>query len=378
MQMEFIYYKMTQIKKLDINKVIYYECEFNYSYHVINLVMGGKEKMSDKKKIKIPESVLNLRMSPKKYAKKHNIRINGKKISKKELKYNKKKLKKEYSEFAINGLNKAVKIMAENPEHKKIDKVKDGVENIITNPAVMKRIAKIYRKNPESYPNMMFMPYIIMNTLVYYNNENISDEEKEIGANLDSEALIEFCEKILKKEIKKYKKAGLSKTVSYQIATVIPTNKLFERNRTWYRRLIQQMYEIAATDNVDVDTIINAVIKIDKKGIGKKDFLEGFFTEFILQKSTNSNAKFNDRQKELHEGLIERTLIYLDNQKTKTTRAILKEYIRRRKVAEEYKTDTKRVIKFTDHANSNSPYENIKKSVQDLIEANPSNELYLS
>lgn len=333
----------------------------------------------NKKKIKIPKSVLNLRMSPKKYAKKHNIRITGKKISKKERKYNEKKLKREYSEFAISGLNKAVKIMAEHPEHKKINKVKDGVENIITNPAVMKRIAKIYRKNPESYPNMMFMPYIIMNTLVYYNNENISDEEKEIGANLDPESLIEFCEKILKKEIKRYKKAGLSKNVSYQMATVIPTNKLFERNRTWYRRLIQQMYEIAATDDVDIDTIIKAVIKIDKKkGISKKDFLEGFFTEFILQKSTNKNAKFNDRQKELHEGLIERTLVYLDNQKTKNTRAILKEYIRRRKVAEGYKTDTKRVIKFTDHANSNSPYENIKKAVQDLIDANPTNELYLS
>lgn len=333
----------------------------------------------NKKKIKIPKSVLNLRMSPKKYAKKHNIRITGKKISKKERKYNEKKLKREYSEFAISGLNKAVKIMAEHPEHKKINKVKDGVENIITNPAVMKRIAKIYRKNPESYPNMMFMPYIIMNTLVYYNNENISDEEKEIGANLDPESLIEFCEKILKKEIKRYKKAGLSNNVSYQMATVIPTNKLFERNRTWYRRLIQQMYEIAATDDVDIDTIIKAVIKIDKKkGISKKDFLEGFFTEFILQKSTNKNAKFNDRQKELHEGLIERTLVYLDNQKTKNTRAILKEYIRRRKVAEGYKTDTKRVIKFTDHANSNSPYETIKKAVQDLIDANPTNELYLS
>ena len=337
--------------------------------------------MSDKskKKIKIPKSVLDLRLSPKKYAKKHNIRLSGKGISKKERKYNEKKLKREYSEFAISGLNKAVKIMAENPEHKKIHKVMDGVENIITNPAVMKKVAKIYRKNPESYPNMMFMPYIIMNTLVYYNGENISEEEKAVGENLDSEALIEFCEKILKKEIKSYKKAGLSKNISYQMATVIPTSKLFERNRTWYKRLIQQMYEIAATDDVDVDAILKAVIKVDKKkGISKKDFLEGFFTEFILQKSTNKNAKFNDRQKELHEGLIERALVYLDNQKAKTTRAILKEYIRRRKVAEQYKTDTKRVIKFTDHANSNSPYATIKKAVQDLIETNSANELYLS
>lgn len=332
-----------------------------------------------KKKIKIPKSVLNLRMSQRKFAKKNNIRLKGKGMSKKERKHNAKRLQKEYSEFAISGLNKAVKILAENPESNKTEKVKAGVENIILNPEIMKRIAKIYRKNPEQYQNMRFLPDMIMNTLVYYSSDALSDEEKAIGENLNKDALIEFCEKILKKEIKKYKKQGLPPEISYQLATVIPTTKLFKSNRKWYKRLIFQMYDIAAEQAIDIDAILKAVSKIDKKkSISKKDFLEGFFSEFILQKNTNKTAKLNDTQKELHDGLIERTLVYLDSQKPRKTREILKQYIKRRKTAEEYKNDTKRVIKFVDHANSNSPYENIKKVVQGLIADNGSNELYLS
>ena len=74
-----------------------------------------------KKKIKIPKSVLELKMSPKKFAKKHGIKVKGKGLSKGEKKRNIKKLRNSYSEAAINGLNKAVKILAENsPEGKKV------------------------------------------------------------------------------------------------------------------------------------------------------------------------------------------------------------------------------------------------------------------
>lgn len=333
----------------------------------------------NKKKIKIPKSVLDLRLSPKKFAKRHNIRLKGKGISKKERKHNVKRLQKEYSEHAINGLNKAVKILVENPDSKKIKKVEKGVDNIICNPGVMKKVAKIYRKSPDNYPNMVYLPNMIMNTLVYYNSDNISDEEKEIGKELDTESLIEFCEKILKKEIKRYRNMGLEPEVAYQLATVIPTTKLFKNNRQWYKKLIQRMYEISEKTDVDIDTVLKAVSKIDKKkSIKKKDFLEGFFSEFILQKSSNKSAKFTDTQKELHEGLIERTLIYLDGLKARQLKEILKQYIKRRKTAESYKNDTKRVIKFTDHANSNSPYATIKKVVQELIDDNSNNELYLS
>lgn len=335
--------------------------------------------MAKSKKIKIPKSVLDLRLSPKKYAKKHNIRLKGKKMSKKEKKHNLKRLKKEYSEAAVVGLNKAVKILAENPESKKVNKVKNGVDNIIANPAVMRKVAKIYRKHPDQYPNMIFLPYMIMNTLIYYNSDNISDEDKEIGKQLDNDELITFCEKILKREIKRYRNMGLDTDVAHQLAVVIPTTKLFRSSRQWYKKLIQRMYDIAAEHEIDVKMIIKAVMKVDKKrAISKKEFMEGFFSEFILQKSSNKSHTFTETQKELHETLIEMTLVYLDGLKQRKLREILKTYIKRRKTAESYKNDTKRVIKFTDHANSNSPYTTIKSVVQDLISDNASYELYLS
>lgn len=333
------------------------------------------------KKLKIPKSVLELQLSPKKFAKKYNIKLKAKK--KKDKKRLLKKLQKEYTAHAINGLNKAVKILAENPDtskknDKKINKVKNGVENIILNPVVMKKIAKNYKKDPESYSNIKYLPYMIMNTIAYYKRDGISDEEKEVFESIDCDSLITFCEKILKKQIKKYEKKGLTPEVAYQMATVIPTAKLF-KERQWIKRMITSMYDIAEVQEVDIDSIVKSVLKIDKKKqISKKEFLEKFFSEFIMMKSSNKTAKYSDTQKELHEGLIERTLVYLDNLKSRKCREILKNYIKRRKSAEKYKNDSKRVIKFTDHANSNSPYTNIKKVVTSLIEDNASNELYLS
>lgn len=334
--------------------------------------------MAKKTKVKIPKSVLDLKRSPKQFAKKHNIRIKGKGFSKGEKKRAKKRLAKEYAANAASGLNKAVKILAENPTGgKKIEKVQAAVDNVISNPKVMGRVASLYRKHPEQYPHMQFLPKMIMNTLNYYASDSISDEEKEIGQNLDAEGLITFCEKVLRKQIKKYKSEGLSQNVAFQLATAIPTARLL-KNRYWYRQLIQQMYDVAATEEVNVDMVLRAIPKIDKKRqIAKKDLMHGFFSEFILTKNTNKSHSYTETQKELNETLIDMALEYMNGLKPRKLRDMLKQYIKRRKTAESYKNDTKRVIKFVDHAHSNSSYTTIKSVVQDLINENAQNELYL-
>ena len=332
------------------------------------------------KKVKIPESVKELRYTKKEFAKKNGIHLR-KGGSKKERKFSRKKFESVWMEHATTGLDKSVRILAENPnrEGKKIDKVKSGIERVITDGSSMELVTKQYKKNRDSYPNMILLPFMIMNTLAYYSRDSITEEEKAIAQNLDSEKLVKFCEKILKKQIGRLTDAGLSDEVAFQIAVTIPTTKFLKGNREWYRRLIAAMYDIAATEEVDVNEILRAVRKVDKgkSHISKKDFLDEFYLEFIMQKNTNRSAKLTDHQKELQETLINQSLAYLDSNKPKRTKAILKEYIRRRKRAEEFKTDSKRVIKFVDHANSNSPYSTIKTVVQELIADNSSNELYL-
>ena len=335
----------------------------------------------DKKKIKIPKSVKQLRWSPEKYAKKNGIKLKGKGLSKGEKKRNRKKLKAEYAISAINGLNKAVRILAENSssDSKKIEKVKDGIENIIINDPIIRKIGKIYKKNPDDYNNMIFLPNMIINTILYYNQDSISDEEKEISNKLNSDNLITFCEAILKKKIKQYKKSGLNKETSFQMAATLPTTKILKNNRAWYKKLIQSMYMMAEKNDIDINEIFKSIIKLDKKKyINKNNFYEDFFSEYIMLKFSNKNYSHSDSQKELHERLIEKTLEYLDSLKSSKIRDILKRYIKRRKTAEEYKNDSKRIIKFIDHAHSNSPYNNLKSAIQDLISDNSSYELYLS
>ena len=139
------------------------------------------------------------------------------------------------------------------------------------------------------------------------------------------------------------------------------------------------MYTIAETEPVHVDEIIRGIMKTDKKAKIKKSILfEGLFSEFMLNKPSNKNHKFTDTQKELHEKMLELTLEYLNTIKRRKCKEVLKRYIKRRKTAEKYKNDSKRVIKFIDYANSNSEYTNLKQVLLDIIADNASNELYLS
>ena len=155
--------------------------------------------MSKKKKISIPKSVSELKMSIKKFAKKNNIKL--KKVGKKEKKRNLKKLRSLYSKSTIIGLDKAVKIISENPqaEGKKIEKVKAAIEKVITNNTVMEDIAKLYKKDPDKYKNLIFLPHMIINTLLYYSQEDLSEQDKAIGESLDKDSLIDFCRKVLKR-----------------------------------------------------------------------------------------------------------------------------------------------------------------------------------
>lgn len=332
-----------------------------------------------KKKIRIPKSILELRLSPKKFAKKHGIRIKG--VGKRLKKRNMKRLKDLYSRAAIDGLNKAVKILSDHPNEdgKKIDKIKGVVDKIITNEGVMKKVSKIYKKKPDEYSNLVYLPHMIINTLLYYSQEGLSEKEQEIGQTLDKDSLINFCHRVLKSRIKKYKKYDLSEDTSFKLAEVIPTTKLLVNNRMWFKKLIQSLYVIADSEEVDYKRILRAVLKVDKKRhINKNDFYKSFYSEFILTKASNRNHSFTDTQKDLHESLIEGVMEYIESSKPSTIRDILKTYIKRRKTAESYKNDTRRVITFIDYANSNSSFVKIKKAIQDLVADNSTNELYLS
>lgn len=338
-----------------------------------------------KKKIKIPKSVFELRWSEKKFAKENNIRIKGKGMGKKAKKEAQKHLMKEYSRASIKNLDKVVKILSENPiDNKKIMKLRAAVDNVLFNPDLMESIAKLYKKDPKEYPNLIYFPYMITSTIFYYNQEGISDEEKEYADRLDKEALLKFCTKILKKQIKYYSDAGLSDAVAFELACVMPTTKLLSVpsvGRQWYKRLIQKLYDMAEVSEIDLPAILSAVRTVDKNKkyrVSKAEFNEGFFSEVIMRKATNKVHAYTDGQKELQENLIEATLMYMDSLKSKKLRSILRTYIKRRKTAEEHKNDTKRIIKFIDHANSNSAYGQVKSVVQDLIADNGANELYLS
>lgn len=333
----------------------------------------------DKKDIQIPKCVKMLKLSKKKFAKKNDIKITDK-MKKKERERKLKKLTIEFTEETIKGLDKGVKILSEvSDDSKKVNKIKEWIVSKITDAETMDAVAEMYKKHPEYYPNMIYLPHMIVSTINYYRQEDLTDEEKEFGKRIESEDLIAFCEKILKKIIKKYKKEDLDESTAFNIATVIPSTKLLAGSRKWFKNLLTTLHIMAEDTVPDVKAIFKAILKIEgKKYISKKLFYELLYQEFIMKRLSNKKYSSTETQKEFYEKMTDMTLEYLNGLKVGKIKGILKQYIKRRKKAEEAKADGKRIIKFIDHANSNSPYQQIKAAVQELINDDKDNEQYLS
>lgn len=335
--------------------------------------MGKKDK-----KIDLPPSVKALKWDRAKWAKKNGLKYEGKHLSKADAKANKKRAKKEYPVAMIEGLNAAVEIISENPNDDQIEKIKNRIEGIIVRPKLMAKIADIYSKNPKDYKNLIFLPNIIMNTLLYYEKGvELSEDELAIAASLDREALTEFCEKILKKRRERYEGMGLSRTLAFHLACVIPTAKILGKPY-WYKVLIGELYDMAETESVDVKDVLNAIAKIDKHpNITKDEIRRGFWGEFIFMRNSNRLKQLNDSQRNLHEELQQLCLKFLDKD-AKVCKEILKRYVERRRKAEKNGNDGRRIFKFTDHANSNSPYTTLKEVVEKMIKKDPDVESLLS
>lgn len=334
------------------------------------------------KKIKIPDTVKDLKLSPKKFGKKIGIRIN-KGMPKKERKFYTKKLWNKYGKMAAEGLNDAMHILSENnPEEKKMAKVVKRVDGVLESPKTMNVVIKRYKKNPNRYPDMIHLPRFIISTVDYYNSTSISEAEKrEMDEKFDTEKLIDFSYHILKKPIKYYENRGVADVPAFRLAAAVPSARVFNKSRFYYRNAIEELYKIAALDPnqiLDLNVIIPSMIKVDKtRKISKKEFLRHFCFEFICMRLRNKDL-MEDSQRALNTELTSFVLDFLDSMKPHSLKELLKEYITVRK-KEEYKNlKGTHPINFVEHAAANSPYLNIQNVVQDILEKNNNFATFLS
>ena len=340
--------------------------------------------MSKKKlKISIPKSLMQLSISQSKFAKRNGIKIKGKGIKKKELKENLKRARKGHVASTLKDLDRAIKIVIENPtiENRKMTKLQLGIISVIERPEMMDGVGKLYLKDSGQYKNMESFPEFILRTISDYSRDDAGDEKKKVLESLDQEALVKFCQRVLKKQIARYEKLGIdSDILAFNLASVLPNTKLLKNDRRRYRKLIDVLLlEVCNHEAVDIRTVISAILKFDKKKtVSKSDFMRSLVSEIIFLRNSNKNLSFTDHQKDLYEAMNDLALTYLDDLKKRDCKSLLKEYIKRRKFAESHNRDGKRMIKFVNYGNSNSSYSNLKTVVSELIEDNSSNELYLS
>lgn len=321
---------------------------------------------------KLPRTVKALDQKRKKWAKKNGLNY-------KDGKGNKKLAKEEYQEAFLEGLDRSMEIILHQPNSKIADRVKDKIDAALARPKRMAEAAKIYPEHRKEYRNIIYLPNMIMTTIRYLQNgaDKLEGKEKEIAASIDETALVDFCETILKKSMKHYTSYGLSRGAAFTLACLVPSAHILEKSY-WYRALLTTLYDMAETDTFEIETIFEAVTTVDKsKVLHKRDMKRKFWLEFILMKNSNRFKNLNESQKNLHEHLQNQALEYLNGLSKDELEAMLYKYIKRRRESENNNSDGRRIFRFVDHANSNSPYGKIKQVVEKIISAKPDYEVYL-
>lgn len=329
--------------------------------------MGKKHEKS-----KLPRSVKALSQSRKDWAKKNGLDY-------KDDDDNKDLAKKEFIETFVEGLDRAMEIILDKPNSDLAKDVKREIEVALGRTKKIAAATKYYSEHRKKYQYIKYLPNVIVSTLKYVQSPSadLTAQEATLAKNLDEVVLHDFCKAILKKPCEHYEAIGLSNSAAMALASLVPSARILEKGY-WYRALIATLYSMAETDHFEIDDVFEAITTVDKnKVLRKRDLKRKFWLEFILMKNSNRFKDLNESQKTLHEHLQIKALEYMDTLSEDELEAMLLKYIKRRRESESTNSDGRRIFRFVDHANSNSPYTKIKKVVEKIIKGKSEYEAYL-
>lgn len=288
--------------------------------------MSKKHHDKEKKQhngIKIPEECKKL------------LKLTFKKFKKENEDYfdSKKELKKSYYSQIVDYLPETISTIV---KYGYLDEMKDEKNEIyskITDPEFIKYLSKEIEKNDLEFDNITIFPLIVV---------DISEEAKKATSESDGNEkfdlsdLVSLSKLILKKKIKKFKKAGIDEDLAFDVLSVLPTTKILAKSQYFHiRRLFSVLYQHAANKEVDFEKIMKNLFKENEQYICS-------VITFALLERKEKISSFNDSQKQLFNNITEYCFKTMEEMEKDEIQSILKAYCDARKRDESQSKDTNR------------------------------------
>ena len=310
----------------------------------------SKNDNRNRREFKIPEDVKRL------------MKLNLKKFKKSDGDFydSKKELRKAYYAQIVDLIPASIGMLIKYGNVEAVKECKESIYEKLTDPKFVKYLRKEI-KNGLEFDNMILLPTIIYD-IVGEAQKAIAAEKAEnpdSDVTFDLDDLVEISRDILKKRIKKLKKAGIDEAVAFDVLSVIPATEILEKGQQYHiRRFFTVLYEHAKTKEINFAKIMKEVFK--------GNYIGSVIT-FALLERKEKIANFTDTQKKLFNDITEYCFTEMEQLKKDEIYAILKVYSDVRKKDESQNKDTNR--RYYISSLPESDYPKILKVVNRICEA---------
>ena len=256
--------------------------------------------------------------------------------------------------------------------HIKTDKMQEIKEKADAQLASTMFIEKLTKsvKNDEEIDNIKLFPILLREYIIATNKYNMEGKASGDASFVEkpAEDLYKLIKVIMKKKLKKYKKAGIDEDLAFDLVSIIPTCDVLTFNQRYYLRLFfNYIYEHAKTKTIDFAKVAKLVFK---------DEYYPLVITFALLERKEKYASLNDSQKALYLKISDWAFNTMENDMdVDEVEKIIKAYINARKRDDEAGKDGAR--RYTLSSLSEQDYSKIVKVVNRIKANNPNVEKYL-
>ena len=251
---------------------------------------------------------------------------------------------------------------------KEVQKTKAQIFGKICDQTFVKFIKKALKRD-EEIDNIELMPILIAEILQAANEQNAELLKNDPDAKVyDMSDLAELSKMILKKKLKKMKKAGIPEDMAFDILSIIPCEKALGRSHFFRIRVFYDtLYEHAKTKDIPLDEIMDVIVP--------KELYHKFIV-FALLERKEKFSKLSDKQKELYISISTWCFHTMEEELSNgEVRAIIGQYIDIRRKDEASGRDSNRRYALSSLAESE--YKKILDIVRSIIAEDASAKKYL-
>lgn len=325
--------------------------------------------MSNKKSNNKNDGEINIPSDVKEFAK-----ANYKKYKKNNKGYydSKKERKETYMLYLLDLLPKTIMFMVKYGyiKNDELQKTKDKVYAKFIEDDFNEFIIKEIEDGAE-IENIKYLPIIyreIMGEMNRLNNEALA-EDPNAKLPHDMRLMVECVKAIMKKKLKKMKKADVPMKVAFDTLCIIPCDDALESSQFYRIRMFYEcLYEHAKTTAIPFNALMDVIVKKEK--------YYSMFITFALLERKEKFTSLTDSQKKLYMDISNWCFDTMENKiDDANLNTMLKVYVSKRRRDESQGKDSNR--RYVLSTLSETDYERIAKTVKNMIAKDDSLKKYL-